>query len=536
MTDTKAEAMTPIWVCNLQNNLVDTAWFGRENVFDTVDGCEWRTSPNKVSFPQCKTWQDYVRAKRLEIACGEAPYLSSRYDVLTGMEVDLRSRVGILDRKLRVVNENADNEQEWLKWATAAMGAVYGYEIRPDKVKLAQKNLELTFVENYQMKFGRIPGSEVLEKVRQILQENIVWYDALDMDREIFQDLKFDAAVGNPPYHMAGGAGGSNDAPVYQKFVERALGLDVRYVSMVIPARWFAGGRENLLGDFRKQMLSAAGLRELIVYTEASEVFDWVRLSGGICCFLAEQDYAGKCRYDLVDKGRRSSIWRKFDNEILIRDTELESIVEKVVARADLLGLGRVSEIISGNTPFGITSDLRDKNDNALKLFIEKSAKHNIALYFFDKPYRVMRYIDEKYISKNQDLINKYKVILPAAGGTGNDKNIIGKPQLIPPMSVCSQTYLCVAFDGEEEAQNFLKYVRTRFFRALVGAAKVSQSAAKRVYRFVPLEDSSESSEVDWSGSVQDVERQLYERYRLNEAEIGYIEGKIADWGGSDLV
>lgn len=529
MISKKAEVMTPIWVCNLQNNLIDAAWVGRENVFNVAEGHEWRNT-NKVIFPQGVDWRDYVRAKRLEIACGEAPYLSSRYDVLTKRNIDLGDRIGLLDRKLRVVNENVEDESEWLKWATVAMEAVYGYEILSGKVELTRKNLELTFIENYQAKFERELDVASLKKLGQILQKNIVCYDALGEDGEIFQDLNFDAIVGNPPYHMVGGAGGSNDAPVYQKFVVQSLGLNARYVSMVIPARWFAGGRENLLGDFRQRMLHEVGLKELIVYAEANEVFDWVRLSGGICCFLAERGYRGKCKYDLIDKGGRNSTWRMFEDEILIRDASLAKIIKKVTSRADLMGLGRVSEIISGNTPFGITSDLCGKDGKEMKLFIEKNPKHAIELYFFDKPYRVMRYISEKYISKNQDLVDKYKVILPVAGGSGSDRNILGRPQLIPPGSVCSQTYLCATFDNEVEAKNFLKYIQTRFFRALVSAAKVSQSAAKRVYRFVPLEDFSDKSEIDWSRSVRDVELQLYERYAMNEAEAHHIEKKIAEW------
>lgn len=117
----KAEVFTPSWVCNNQNNLVDSAWFGRENVFNTEAGQTWVTTKEKIVFPQGKTWQDYVRANRMEISCGEAPYLASRYDTVTGKWIDVKDRIGILDRKIRIINENVESERDWMEWVIKAI-------------------------------------------------------------------------------------------------------------------------------------------------------------------------------------------------------------------------------------------------------------------------------------------------------------------------------------------------------------------------------------------------------------------------------
>lgn len=145
----KAEVFTPSWICNKQNNLVDNAWFGRENVFNTETEKSWTTNPEKVTFPDGKTWQDYVKAQRLEITCGEAPYLASRYDTVTGETIPVKDRIGLLDRKLRIVTENTDGEKEWYECAKEAYKSIYGYDWQGDNVLLARENLLFTFCDYY---------------------------------------------------------------------------------------------------------------------------------------------------------------------------------------------------------------------------------------------------------------------------------------------------------------------------------------------------------------------------------------------------
>ena len=175
----KAEVFTPSWVCNKQNNLVDNAWFGRENVFNTETEKGWIATSEKIIFPDGKTWQDYVKANRLEITCGEAPYLTSRYDTVTGEYIDIKDRIGLLDRKLRIVSENTDSEPEWYKWAIAAIKSVYGFDWQGDSVLIARENLMFTFIDAYIDKFDVPPVNDYLKEVAKILSWNIWQMDGL---------------------------------------------------------------------------------------------------------------------------------------------------------------------------------------------------------------------------------------------------------------------------------------------------------------------------------------------------------------------
>ena len=145
-TKDMAEVYTPSWVCNEQNNLIDEAWFERKNIFNKSDGKSWIITKEKIVFPKGKNWKDYVDEKRLEITCGEAPYLVSRYDTVTGEPIEVEKRIGLLDRKLRIVNENTTSEEEWLKWVKRAYQSIYGFEFQGDSLLLARENLLISFV------------------------------------------------------------------------------------------------------------------------------------------------------------------------------------------------------------------------------------------------------------------------------------------------------------------------------------------------------------------------------------------------------
>lgn len=180
-TRDKAEVFTPSWICNQQNNLVDDAWFGVSGVFNVSDGTTWNVNPDKIIFPNGKKWQDYVDARRLEISCGEAPYLVSRYDTVTGKTIPITERIGLLDRKLRVVNENTDTEEDWIKWVTRAYQSSYGYEYQGDNVLLARENLLLTFMDYYEDRFGKKPTLMQTKKIATIISWNIWQMDGITM-------------------------------------------------------------------------------------------------------------------------------------------------------------------------------------------------------------------------------------------------------------------------------------------------------------------------------------------------------------------
>lgn len=175
-----AEVFTPSWICNAQNNLIDVAWFGREDVFNHENADHtWTATTTPVTFPEGKTWRDYVRDTRLEITCGEAPYLVSRYDTTTGDPIPLNERIGLLDRKLRVISENVEDSGEWLKWAQVAYQNIYGYEWQGDNLLLARENLLAAFVDYYRAKFGKDPQLKSLLYIAYIVSWNVFQMDGL---------------------------------------------------------------------------------------------------------------------------------------------------------------------------------------------------------------------------------------------------------------------------------------------------------------------------------------------------------------------
>lgn len=178
-TKDRAEVFTPSWLCNEQNNLIDEIWFERKNVFNESKNQSWIVNKKIVIFPEGKDWKKYVDARRLEISCGEAPYLVSRYDTVTGKKIPIEERIGLLDRKLRIVNENTETEEEWFKWTKRAYESVYGYEYQGDSLLIARENLFYTFIENMEYKFFHKPTEKQMRIIARIISWNIWQMDGL---------------------------------------------------------------------------------------------------------------------------------------------------------------------------------------------------------------------------------------------------------------------------------------------------------------------------------------------------------------------
>ena len=175
-----AEVFTPSWVCNAQNNLIDDAWFGKQGVFNAESPEHtWKATTGKIEFPEGKTWKDYVRDTRLEITCGEAPYLVSRYDTVSGMPIELAERIGLLDRKLRVISENTETTGEFLDWCQEAYKNTYGYEWQGDNLLLAREALLFTFLDYYRAKFGEEPLLKSIQYIAYIISWNVWQMDGL---------------------------------------------------------------------------------------------------------------------------------------------------------------------------------------------------------------------------------------------------------------------------------------------------------------------------------------------------------------------
>jgi hypothetical protein len=178
-TRQKAEVYTPIWICNLMNNTCDEEWFGRKDVFNIQTGTERTTVEKPIDFPEKKKWTDYIDSRRLEITCGEAPFLVSRYDASTGEVIPIKDRIGILDRKLRIVNENTQTEEKWLKWTMRAFQSVYGYEYQGDSLLIARANLINTFTEYLNYRWHRKATNQELSKIANIIAWNLWQMDGL---------------------------------------------------------------------------------------------------------------------------------------------------------------------------------------------------------------------------------------------------------------------------------------------------------------------------------------------------------------------
>lgn len=175
----KAEVFTPSWICNEQNNIVDDNWFGYPNVFNIPHKNGWKTNKTKINFNKDKTWIDYVKSIRLEISCGEAPYLVSRYDSVTGEIIPTYNRIGLLDRKFRIINENAITDEEWNEYVETAYKSIYGYEWQGDSLLIARENLLFTYTDYYYERYNKKPSLEEVKKIAEIISWNIFQMDGM---------------------------------------------------------------------------------------------------------------------------------------------------------------------------------------------------------------------------------------------------------------------------------------------------------------------------------------------------------------------
>ena len=350
--------------------------------------------------------------------------------------------------------------------------------------------------------------------------------DKFVLERIGIKDMKFNAVVGNPPYQLVGGSGGTNDSPIYQYFCQVAKKITPQYISLIIPSRWFAAGRDNLLGDFRKQMLNDGNVRKLVTFDDSKVLFSNVEIKGGCCYYIEDLNYKGDCEYTLVEsesiQTERISL-NAFD--VLIRHPRLAKIVKKIM---DIIkDAPCVDSIISSDTPFGIPTKPTNNAKTQFTLTPHKIDDNSVALYYVEDLKRCIAYVDRHSIKKNYQDIDKPKAFIPEAGGSGNDTKVLGNPEYAPANSVCSQSYLYAAFSSDEEAINFTKYIRTRFLRVLVSAKKITQHATNRVYSYVPLQDFTNQSNIDWNKSIHEIDQQLYAKYNLSEDEIEFIEKMI---------
>lgn len=339
---------------------------------------------------------------------------------------------------------------------------------------------------------------------------------------EIFgDDMQFDVIISNPPYQMTGGGGGTNDSPIYQLFVQQAMQLEPRFLSMVIPSRWMAGGRG--LKRFRAEFLCDRRVRTLVDYENAKDVFPTVGIGGGACYFLWDRDNPGLCECVYHRNGETIGPYpRTLDEfDVFVRDKRAVDILRKVVA----VGEPSFEELVSGDTPFGLATNFSDYARD------EVPQNGQVRLYANVGTTRVRGAMDREAIKKNTHLIDSWKLFLPKTG-SGRERersgvDLVLSPSIIgEPGSVCTQTYLVAgALNSKAESKSVESYLKTRLARFLISLRKPSQDVFRSMYRWVPIQL--------WDRTWTNAD--LYKKYGITEEEQAFIESMIRPMGeGND--
>jgi site-specific DNA-methyltransferase (adenine-specific) len=326
---------------------------------------------------------------------------------------------------------------------------------------------------------------------------------------EIFGgNMQFDVIIGNPPYQLDDGGYGTSAAPIYQLFVEQALALDPRYAVFVTPSRWMAGGKG--LDKYRERMLSDKRLRKIVDYPKLYEGFPGVKIRGGISYFLWERDSKGPCAVQTIWDGQPTgpAVERYLDTyDILVRRNEAVPILKKIRAKKE----PTLDQRVSSRKPFGLATNFRGKPSKS-------GLKKPIQLYENQRT----GWIEGNQITVNPEWIDDWKVLMTAVQGTSAavETKFLSKPIIAEPGTACTETYLVAGhFEDEGTADNYAKYLRTRFVRFLVSLRKATQHATRDVYSFVP----DLPLDKEWTDA------KLYKRYGLTKDEIAFIESQVAE-------
>ena len=567
-----AEVFTPLWMCRMMNDYVDEVWFGAKEAF-FKDG----TPTAAVEFPKGKKWERYVDSRRLEITCGEAPYLVSRYDVETGEAIPIRERVGLLDRKLRVVGEKTRTEEEWLEWTMRAFWATYGYEFQGDNVLIARVNLLMTFEEYLQERWKRKPTRAEYEKIANIITWNIWQMDGLTgtvpygTPEEQFQQIdwfgmfgeredkekqprclvhnwtgggsveflslpvkgkkamKFDFIIGNPPYQDETiGENKTFAPPIYHLFLDGTYKIS-EHVELIHPARFLfnAGSTPK---EWNKKMLDDPHLKVLYYEPNSSKVFVNTDIKGGIAITYhdATQEFGAIKHFVIFE--------------------ELKSIANKV----EKISAESLTSIIYASESYRFTEQMHKEHPEA-EVLLSKGHKYdfktsvlenlNNIVFFSQKPddgeyiqilglvkaKRIYKWIKKQYVQAPDNLL-AYKVFVPAANGSGALGEVLSTPLIGEPLIGHTQTFISIGcFQTKREAENLLKYIKSKFCRVMLGILKITQHNPGPKWQYVPLQDFTPNSDIDWSQSISEIDQQLYKKYGLDEQEIQFIESHVKE-------
>lgn len=499
------EVFTPPEFANRMLDTLEEAWAASNG-----GASIWADSKARFLDPFTKSGV-FLREITTRLIAGlaeEIPDLQTRVDHILTRQVfgiGITTLTSLLARRSLYCSKHANGEHSVAKSFATETGNIWF-----ERVEHTWDGAKCSFCSAPRALFDR--GPELENHAYAFIHSN----DIKARVGELFgADMQFDVIIGNPPYQMTGGAGGTSDSSIYHLFVQQAFKLEPRFVSMVVPSRWMAGGRG--LDEFRAEMLNSGHIRSLTDYPDSGAAFPGVQIKGGICYFLWDRDHTGPCDVtrmaDGVEHVQKNRALGEFD--VFIRDERALGILRKVIAK----GEPSVIDLISGDTPFGIATNFDG--------WTERPSAGKIPLHLINRGKRKIGFMNRAAVRKNADALEVWKVLVPKAYGAGESfpHQILGKEIVAPPPSACTQTYLIVSpFPSEESARSFASYYRTRLFRFLVSVRKITQDALRSTYSWVP----KQSWDRNWTDEA------LYEKYGITEDETAFIESMIRPMGAAD--
>lgn len=567
----KAEVFTPSWICNIQNNSLNESWFERQNVFNKEIDETWEVNKDKITYPEGKTWQDYVKLKILEISCGEAPYLVSRYDTVSGEWLEVNNRIGALDRKIRVINENVNNEKDWHDWVIEAYKATFGYEWQGDSLLIARENLLFTFIDYYVERFENYPIKEYLEEIAKILSWNIWQMDGLKyvipdsckpepkMQLSFFEDkepeecqgckknnnaihtgiyckvmnwktkrsikfykgekkMKFDFVIGNPPYQVtireASEGNNKNTIDVFDDFQNEAIKVGDK-TCLIYPAKNYQRGKKNLLDKHLVSLRIYNGssrLGEKHIPNEGSVFGDIVRRIPGD---------VGIVYYDNIrteDQVMYQDTLINRTDKILPVRKEFLSIANKLANEADTFKFSSIGKVCESNfvqyNPKSVLNKVVDRDkpapDGYVKVLTnDKAGSGGKAKWF---------YIKQTDLDRQQP--KKYKIVITSA--YPNEAFSLSKNfDILNEDEFFGRSKLCIYDNSDLQKINYcFKYLQTKF------AKVINLMTPYKFLYYLPNFDSI-YNEIDWDKSITDIENQLYKKYKFTDEEIELISKNV---------
>jgi len=482
-------------LANLSSDEVFTPPSLANEMLDLLPEKLWSKKDAKFLDPVCKSGV-FLReiAKRLLKGLEkEIPDLQKRIDHIFHNQIygiAITELTGLLARRSVYCSKKADGEYSIAEFETEQGNILFV------SVSHKWKNSKCEYCGGSQGKNDR--GEELETHAYQFIHT--------EKPENIF-NMKFDVIIGNPPYQLDTGGSGRQATPIYHYFVEQARKLNPRFLVMITPSRWFAGGMG--LGEFREEMLNDRRLRAMTDFVNAKDCFQGISISGGVNYFLWERDYSGKCEFTSVHDGKRTTDQR-FLNEfpVLVRYNEAVSILRKVKK----LGEASLSNLVSPINPFGFATSERGET---------KASRNSITLHSS----KGVGYVGRDEVLIGLELVDKYKVMVSQtisehAGEPGKDGTfkLLSTVKMLPPGEICTFSYIAIgSFDSEVSASNLKGYLETKFARFLILQAVSSIHLSKEKFQFLPVQDFSKN----WTDDA------LYRKYSLTEDEISLIDSMM---------